>query len=151
MARILAVDPGEKRIGIALSDPTGTIANPLTVIQHASRIVDAATIAALAGEHQAEQIVIGQNLDDEGQPTLHGRSAARLAEAVRLQTTLPVILWDETGSTAAARQAHIELGGSRRSRQKRGHSHLDELAACYILQTYLDAQSPSAHPSQVQP
>ena len=140
MGRILAVDPGEKRIGIALSDPTGTIANPLTAIQHVSRVVNAAAIAALAAEHQAERIIIGQNLDEEGQPTLHGRSAARLAEALRLQTDLPVTLWDEAGSTAAARQAHIEMGGSRSSRQRRGHSHLDELAATYILQTYLEAQ-----------
>ena len=151
MARILAVDPGEKRIGIALSDPTGSIANPLTVLRHVSRTVNAATIAALANEHHAERIIIGQNLDEDGQPTLHGRSAARLADALRLQTDLPVILWDETGSTAAARQAHIALGASRRSRQKRGHSHLDDLAATYILQTYLDAQAPSAPVSQAHP
>lgn len=148
MARILAVDPGEKRIGIALSDPTGTIANPLTVLQHVSRKIDAATIAALANEHQVEQIIIGQNLDEEGLPTLHGRSAARLAEVLQFQTTIPVILWDEAGSTATARQAHIALGGSARSRQKRGHSHLDELAATIILQTYLDAQLPSSPTSQ---
>lgn len=146
MARVLAVDPGEKRLGIAISDPTGTIANPLTVMQHVSRRANAARIVALAREYQVDQIVIGQNLDDEGQPTLHGKSAARLAEAVRAQTTLPVILWDEAGSTAAARQAHIELGGSRRKRRQRGHSHLDEMAATVILQTYLDAHA-SANPT----
>ena len=140
MARILAVDPGEKRLGIALSDPTGTIANPLTVIEHVSRMVNAAAIAALAHENQAERIIVGQNIDDDGKPTAFGRSAARLAEALRLQTDLPVVLWDEAGSTRAARQAHIKMGGSRRSRQKRGHSHLDDLSATYILQTYLDAQ-----------
>ncbi len=139
MPRILAVDPGEKRLGIALSDPTGTIANPLTVLSHVSRLLDAAAIAALASEHQAEKIVIGQSLDEEGQPSPQGRSAARLAEAVRQQSTLEVVLWDEAGSTAAARQAHIDLGGARRSRQKRGHGHLDDLAATYILQTYLDS------------
>ncbi|MCU0485029.1 MAG: Holliday junction resolvase RuvX [Anaerolineales bacterium] len=139
MPRILAVDPGEKRIGIALSDPTGMIANPLTVIEHVSRSIDAAAVAALAQENQVDRIIIGQNIDEDGNPTPSGKSAARLAEALRTQTNLPVILWDETGSTAAARQAHIEMGGSRRSRQRRGHSHLDELAATYILQTYLDA------------
>ncbi|RPJ51473.1 MAG: Holliday junction resolvase RuvX, partial [Chloroflexi bacterium] len=51
--RILAVDPGEKRLGIALSDPTGLIASPLMVLRHISRLVDAAQIAALAAEHEA--------------------------------------------------------------------------------------------------
>ena len=58
--RILAVDPGSKRIGLALSDPTGTIANPLTVISHVSRPVDAAVVAELASSHEAGLIVIGQ-------------------------------------------------------------------------------------------
>jgi len=71
--RILSVDPGQKRIGIAISDPTATIANPLTVLQHISRPVDAAVIAALAAEHQAGLIVVGQSLDEQGQPTLEGR------------------------------------------------------------------------------
>jgi len=133
--RILAVDPGEKHLGIALSDPTATIANPLTVLQHVARAIDAAAIADLARQHQAGRIVIGQALDDEGQPTPQSRRAARLAETVRLQSDLPIVLWDESGSTQAARQARIAMG-VRRS-QRRGH--LDELAATVILQTYLDA------------
>jgi putative Holliday junction resolvase len=66
--RVLAVDPGEKRLGIALSDPTGTIANPLTVLNHIARPIDAATIASLAQEHAAGLIIVGQALDDESQP-----------------------------------------------------------------------------------
>jgi putative Holliday junction resolvase len=139
MARILAIDPGEKRLGIALSDPSGTIANPLTVLKHVSRLYDAAAIAALAAENQAEIIIIGQSLDEEGQPTQQGRSAARLAEVVRQQSPLPVVLWDESGSTSEVRRAHIAIGGKRRDRRQRGHGHLDDLAATYILQTYLDA------------
>ncbi len=134
--RILAVDPGEKNIGIALSDPTGTIANPLAVVQHVARAVDAAQIAGLAAEYGVERIIVGQALDDEGQPTPEGRRSARLAEAIRAQTDLPVELWDESGSTQAARSARLAMGSSRRKRQ----GHLDELAATYILQTYLEAQ-----------
>ncbi|MBP1702931.1 MAG: putative holliday junction resolvase, partial [Chloroflexi bacterium] len=67
--RVLAIDPGEKRLGIAISDLSGTIANPLTVLQHVSRPVDAATIAQLAQEHQVGRIIIGQALDEEGLPT----------------------------------------------------------------------------------
>ena len=133
--RVLAIDPGEKRLGIAISDLSGTIANPLTVLQHVSRPVDAATIAQLAQEHQVGRIIIGQALDEEGLPTPEGRRAARLAEAVRLQTDLPVELWDESGSTQAARQARLAMGASRRKRS----GHLDDLAATYILQSYLDS------------
>ncbi len=132
--RILAVDPGEKNLGIALSDPTGTIANPLTVLQHVSRPVDAAAIASLASEHGAEMIVVGQTLDDEGNPTPQGRRARRLAAAIRTQSALPVVLWDESGSTQAARRARLDLDVPRSRRS----GHLDELAATYILQTFLD-------------
>ncbi len=139
--RILAVDPGDKRIGVAVSDPSGVIANPLTVIEHLSRLVDAASIAALAAEHDAGKIIVGQALDDENKPTPQGRKAARLAEAIRSQTGLEVELWDEAGSTQAARSAHIQMGGAQRSRKERGHGHLDDLAATFILQTYLDAHA----------
>jgi len=133
--RILAVDPGEVRIGIALSDPSGTVANPLTVLRHISRPLDAAGIASLAAENEAGLIVVGQVLDSENHPTPQSRRSARLAAAIRSQTSLPVVLWDESDSTQAARAARIALGAPR---HKRG-GHLDDLAATYILQTYLDA------------
>jgi putative Holliday junction resolvase len=137
--RILAVDPGEKRIGLALSDPTGTIANPLSVLKHVSRPIDAAQIASLAAEHGAARIIVGVTRDEDGELTAQGRSAERLASALRDQTDTPVELWDESGSTQAARQASIAMGVSARKRRRQGHSHLDDLAATYILQTYLDA------------
>lgn len=135
--RILGVDPGEKRIGIALSDPSGTIANPLKVIPHVSYSMDAATIVQLALEHQAEIIVIGQSLDDEGNPTREGKRAARLATAIRQQCNIPLVLWDESFSTYEARTARISLDVRRQKRR----GHLDELAATVILQSYLDARS----------
>lgn len=134
--RILAVDPGQVNIGLALSDPTGTIANPLTVFKHVSRPIDAATIAQIAAENGAGLIVVGQALDADDQPTPQSRRAKRLAGAIRDQTNRPVVLWDESGSTQAARQVQLEMGTARRKRS----GHLDELAATYILQTYLDAQ-----------
>jgi putative Holliday junction resolvase len=136
--RILAVDPGEKRIGLALSDPSGAIANPLTVLQHISRTIDAAAIAALAAENQALRIIVGASWDEDGNLTPAGRKSQRLADALREQTSLPVELWDEYGSTQAARSASIALGVSASRRRQRGHGHLDELAATVILQTYLD-------------
>lgn len=135
--KILAVDHGEKRIGLAISDLTGTIANPLTVIKHISRAIDAAQVATIAGEQEAGLIVIGQSFDEDGLPNLAGRRAARFAKALREQTNLPVELWDESFSTQEARAARIQMGVSRKKRA----GHLDQLAATVILQSYLDAHA----------
>ncbi len=136
--RILAIDPGEKNIGIAISDPTGSIANPLTIIKHISRPIDAATIAQLALENRAKLIIVGQALGQEGESTPQSRRSARLAAAIKTQTNLPVELWDESGSTQAARKARQAMGVPQRKRK----GHLDDLAATYILQTYLDVHPP---------
>ena len=135
--KIMAVDHGEKRIGLAISDQTGTIANPLTVIKHVSRAIDAAQVATIASENEAKLIVIGQSFDEGGQPNLAGRRAARFAMALGEQTNLPVELWDESYSTQKARTARIQMGVSRKKRA----GHLDQLAATIILQSYLDAQT----------
>jgi putative Holliday junction resolvase len=138
--KLLGIDPGEKNIGIAISDPTGTIANPLMVLKHVSRLVDAASISQIASEYNAGKIVIGQALDVDGRPTYSGRKANRLAAAIRTQTAIPVVLWDESNSTQVARKARIELGLSR----KRRTGHLDELAATVILQSFLDSNPPDS-------
>lgn len=139
MTRIMAIDPGEKRLGVAISDSSGTIANPFTVITHTSRIVDASIIAQLAVEQGVVQIVIGQALDEDGQVGAAARHSQRVAEAVSSQTDIPVCLWDESDSTNAALAARRAMGVSRQKRR----GHLDEIAATVILQSYLDAQQKS--------
>lgn len=137
--RILAVDHGEKRIGLALSDPTGTLASPLTVIKHVSRLLDAAQVANLAAENEAGLIVIGQSFDEDGNPNLAGRRAAKFAEALREQTRIPVELFDESFSTQDARATVIELGFSRKKRA----GHHDSLAAVMILRSYIESKRKS--------
>ena len=134
--RVLGVDHGEKRIGTAISDLTGTIAGPLSVIQHVSRAIDAAQVAALAAEQHADLIVIGQSFDEEGRANAAGRRAERFAEALKGQTTLPIVLWDESLSTVDAREFRLSAGMPRKKRS----GHMDEAAATVILQSYLDAQ-----------
>jgi putative holliday junction resolvase len=134
--RILAVDHGEKRIGLALSDPTATIASPLSVIKHVSRLMDAAQVANVASENDAGLIVIGQSFDEEGNPNLAGRRAAKFAEALKEQTNIPVELFDESFSTQDARATRIEMGVSRKKRS----DHMDELAAVMILRSYLESK-----------
>ena len=134
--KILAIDHGEKRIGLALSDPTGTIASPLSVIKHVSRLLDAAQVANLAAEKDAGLIVIGQSFDEEGNPNLAGRRAAKFAEALKEQTNIPIELFDESFSTQDARATRIEMGVSRKQRS----GHMDELAAVMILSSYLESK-----------
>ena len=137
--RILAVDHGEKRIGLALSDPTRTIASPLKVVEHVSRMIDAAQVAELALQNDVSLIVIGQSYDEEGKPNPAGRRAGRFADELKNQTDIPIELWDESFSTQIARAARIELGISKKKRA----GHQDEFAAVVILQSYLEAHRTS--------
>ena len=134
--RILAVDHGEKRIGLALSDPTGTLASPLTVIKHSSRLLDAAGVASLALDNEVGLIVVGQSFDEEGRPNLAGRRAAKFAEALKEQTQITVELFDESFSTQDARSTVIEMGVSRKNRA----GHHDALAAVMILRSYIESR-----------
>lgn len=137
MSRILAVDPGEVRIGLALSDPTRMIASPLRVLSHTSRRQDASAIVEVAREHAAEMILVGLALDQEGEVGPQARRALRLVEQVRKLAGMPVETWDESGTTQAALE----------------HADRDELidarAAAFLLQDYLNSlprQTPADQP-----
>jgi putative Holliday junction resolvase len=134
--KILGVDPGDKRIGLAVSDPTQTIANPLMVINHVARTIDAAQIAQIAVDHDVVRIIVGCPYDIDGQSGPQARKSERLAEAIRSQSDLPVELWDESGSTQEARAARISMGVKKSKRS----GHLDDLAATIILQSYLNSK-----------
>lgn len=136
-ARILAVDPGDKRLGIAISDLTGTIASPVCVLTHVSREENALAILAIAEEREVKLIVIGQAFNWDGEISFQGRKSTRLADKIRAMGSIPVILWNEYGSTSIARNARRMMNVSRKKRS----GHLDDLAATVILQTYLDSQS----------
>lgn len=136
--RVLAVDPGEKRIGLAVSDPLGMIANPLMVIAHVSRDADALRIAEEAIAREVSLIVVGQPLNSEGEEGPGAKRSRRLANAIQKYFPHKIVLWDESGSTRAAQQAYIQMGVPRKKRR----GHLDEIAATVILQSYLEAIRP---------
>lgn len=132
--KVLAVDPGDKRIGLAVSDPTGTLSRPLTVIRHTARENDAKKIVQIAIEECAALIVVGWALDSEGEVGHQARKSERLADVIRTMTSLPIKMWDESGTTQAAIQTRIVMGVSRKKRQ----GHLDDVAASILLQDFLD-------------
>ena len=133
--RILAVDFGSERIGLAISDPTATIANPLMVIKHVQREKDAEKIISIAVENSVCLIIVGQAFYIDGQPNPSGRKSARLAEVIMQLTEIPVVLWDEHESTKIARETRKIM----KIKKKKHHSHMDDLAATIILQSYLDS------------
>ncbi|HEY5983585.1 MAG TPA: Holliday junction resolvase RuvX [Anaerolineales bacterium] len=132
---VLGVDHGAKRIGIAVSDSTESLARPLTILKHISRAEDVLRVARLATQHEVERIVVGQSMDEDGNPNAAGRSAARFAEALAGVTGRRVILWDESLSTHDARALRAGSGASR----KRRAAEDDALAAAVILRSFLDA------------
>jgi putative Holliday junction resolvase len=127
--RVLAVDPGEARIGIAISDPLGVVARPLLVIEHVSRSEDAQTIVNLANENEAKLILVGLPLDLQGEVGPQARKSMRLVEEIQTKTDLRVLAWDESGSTKAALSSDPS------------DDLLDARAAAFTLQDYLDVQS----------
>ena len=134
MKIILAVDPGEKNIGIAKSDPLGIGATPLGVIPHVQQEKDAQAIADKAREYGAESILVGQPLNADGSEGPQARHSAKLAEAIRRYFEGEVFLYDEYGSTQETRERFREMGVRRSHRL----GHLDANAAATILQRYLD-------------
>ncbi|MCH7586531.1 MAG: Holliday junction resolvase RuvX [Chloroflexi bacterium] len=126
--RILAIDPGDVRIGLAISDPSATIAKPHSVIKHQSRSIDADKILQEAERIGAERIVVGIAFDQEGLVGPQARKALRLVDVLKFRSNIPIETWDETGSTEIA---------SSRSRKK---ENIDARAAAIFLQEYLDAK-----------
>ena len=136
MKVILAVDPGEKNIGLAKSDPLGIGASALCVIPHVQMEKDARSIADKARECGAERILVGQPLNADGTEGPHARHSVKLAEAISRYFDGEVFLYDEYGSTIETRERFREMGVRRSKRL----GHLDAHAAQTILQRYLDEQ-----------
>jgi len=135
----LALDVGDRRVGVAVSDATGLIAAPLTVIRRKSKAEDFARIARLVREQTAGEVIVGLPLNADGssgpQARRVERYAAALEQALRAEgLDVPVRFWDERMSTRRAQEAMIAAG--RKARHRR--AHIDAAAAAVILQDYLD-------------
>ena len=135
--RLLGLDWGEVRIGLALSDETQTLATPLeTLVRRRGKRFPMGRFMELLGDHRPTGVVVGLPLTGEGEEAGSAVSARELAGALAERSGLPVELWDERMSTARALAAIWEQGGSTRGRRK----DVDSLAAAVLLQHYLDAR-----------
>ena len=141
---MLAVDPGSKRVGLAVSDPTGTIAQPLSTIPAEPRETLAARLATQAREQEATRIVVGLPRRLDGSFGPEAKAARELADEIRRAAKLPVELVDERLTTAAAERSLLE-GGMRREKRR---ANIDRVAAALLLQSHLDSKRRSLLPPQ---
>jgi putative pre-16S rRNA nuclease len=142
-ARILAVDYGRRRIGLALSDELGLTAQPLLTLQRINRREDLRRLRDICGKHSVARILVGHPLHMSGEAGEMADEAARFAERLKKELGLDVELADERLTSWEARQLVAESRGSLRRKLK----HLDDVAAAVLLRDYLQrnrAASPAA-------
>lgn len=137
VGRALGVDFGSKRIGIATSDYTGTLASPLTVLDRSSDVkADHHRIAKLVSDEEVELVVVGLPVDLRGKNGIAAQHVLKETEQLATVLGVPVVTYDERMSTASASRQLADLGVS--SKKRRGT--IDKYAAAMILQGYLDSQ-----------
>jgi len=134
--RVLAVDPGSKRVGLAISDPTGTIAQALTTVDAQPLGTLASRLADIAGDNEATRIIVGLPRRMDGSHGPEAKAARELADALRKASGLPVELVDERLTSVAAERSLI-AGGVRRDKRR---VTVDRVAAAILLQSHLDSK-----------
>jgi putative pre-16S rRNA nuclease len=132
--RVLAVDPGSKRVGLAVSDPTGTVAQALATVAAEPRETLVSRLAGIAREQAAGAIVVGLPRRMDGSEGPEAKAARVLASELRSASRLPVELVDERLTTAAAEKSLIDGGVRRKARR----ASIDRVAATLLLQSHLD-------------
>jgi putative Holliday junction resolvase len=132
--RILAIDPGTVRLGLALSDPSGTIAQPLSVLARRSEVEDLKALNDLVERYEVGLIVIGLPRLMDGRIDSAAREAQLFGAHVAKATGRPVAYWDERLTSVAAERYLIEQGKRRGKRRQ----EIDRVAATLLLQGYLD-------------
>ena len=135
--RLLGVDWGDVRIGLALSDESQVLASPLeTLVRRPGKRFPMPRFLELVAQHAPVGLVVGLPLTGEGDEGESAAGARVIADAIVRRTGLPLALWDERMSTARALAAIREQGGSTRGRRE----DVDALAAAVVLQHYLEAR-----------
>lgn len=132
--RILAIDPGTVRLGLALSDPSGKIAQPLSVLARRSEAEDLKALAELVERYEVGLVVIGLPRLMDGRIDAAAQEAQTFGAQVAHATGRPVAYWDERLTSVAAERFLIEQG-KRRSKRRQ---EIDRVAATLLLQGYLD-------------
>ena len=142
MGRLLGLDVGDKRVGVAVCDETQTLARPLITLKRASKKEDFARLAAVCREHAIEQVIVGLPKTLRGEEGPQARRVRRYAAELQAALNLPIEFWDERFSTVEARDLITAAGRTLSSK-----GEIDAIAASVILQDYLDGHNPSYEPT----
>ena len=134
--RVLAVDYGERRVGLALSDPAGLIAQGLETIQTAHTVVSLACIVDIVEEQQVREIILGLPVHMDGTAGEMAGKVEALANELRRKVSCDVRTWDERLTSVSARRAMHEMGSTTRGNK----GSLDRISATLLLQNYLDSR-----------
>lgn len=134
--RIMAIDYGDERTGIAVSDPTGFIAGDAFVIRERSQERLADKIASECEKRGVTRLVVGNPLRTDGKPSERSEKSIAFARLLRDRTGIETVMWDERNTTVDAHRILTENGVFRKKRK----STVDAVAASLILGSYLDAQ-----------
>ncbi len=137
--RILALDVGEKTVGVAVSDPLRLIAQPITTIRRRGIRSDLRAIVDLVASNDAVEIVVGMPLRLQGDEGPAAQAVLSFIEKLRPVVDIPIVPWDERFSTVQAERALLEANLSRDKRR----GVIDRVAAVIILQSYLDSRGRS--------
>jgi len=136
--RVLGIDLGSKRIGVAVSDRSGTLASPLVVLQRSGNVKrDHAQIAALVAEEEAERVIVGLPLSLDGSVGKAAQGAIAEANALASVVGVPVETFDERFTTTTGHANLMELKMRAEARRR----IIDKVAAAVMLQTWLDGQA----------
>ena len=135
--RSMGLDVGEVRIGIALSDPTGLIAQGQATLERSGWDRDLAHLAEMAEKHEVERFVVGNPLNLDGSAGLQAERSRDFADRLKEAIGLPVVLWDERFTSLSAEKTLIEAG----VRRKKRRGAIDRMAAAIMLQSYLDSRN----------
>ena len=140
MARVLGIDFGERRIGLALSDPSATIAQPLpTLTRRAGKRPPVAAITEIIRQQEVVEVVVGLPLSLSGEETDWTRTVREFGEKLRERSGIPVEFLDERLTSVQAERA-VRGSGLKRSDREQKH-RIDAAAAVLLLQTYLDRRT----------
>ncbi len=132
----MALDVGDKTIGVAISDALLLTAQARPTVRRKDIASDIEKLRRLAQENEVHEVVVGQPLHMDGQPSPQSQKVARFAEQLRKVLDLPIIFWDERLTSFEAEQHLEQMGLNWRQRREQ----VDKIAAMIILQNYLDSR-----------
>ena len=136
--RILAIDYGSKRVGLAISDPMQIVSQGIGIVDKSSALIE--KILAIIGREQVAAILVGMPFSENGTKGPKAIEVDEFIQRLSRQVTIPLETWDESLTSVEARRVHLMAGMKKKKRREKGR--VDVMAARLLLQDYLDNRSP---------